>query len=127
MSLQQQVDPALRARHDEMLMMITQQINGGVHGLLDAVFSFLQRRTDFFYEAEPGDKMGFPPQYAEGLVSSRIFDEFTRSTNSTRSIRMSTKRSSPPRATSSRSAGINSRKCKRRQPNNPKLNPKPKR
>ena len=33
------------------------------------MFSFLQRRTDFFYEAEPGDKMGFPPQYAEGLVS----------------------------------------------------------
>jgi hypothetical protein len=52
-----------------MLMMITQQAGNGIDGLLDTVMCFLQRRTDFFYEAEPGDKMGFPPQYAEGLVS----------------------------------------------------------
>jgi len=32
------------------------------------MFSFLQRRTDFYYEAEPGDKMGFPPKFAEGLI-----------------------------------------------------------
>ena len=52
-----------------MLMTITQQAGNGLNGLLDVMFSFLQRRTDFFYEAEPGDKMGFPPQYAESLVS----------------------------------------------------------
>jgi hypothetical protein len=52
-----------------MLMTITQNAGNGIDGLLDSVFSFLQRRTDFYYEAEPGDKMGFPPQYAEGLVS----------------------------------------------------------
>ncbi len=63
-----QINPALLARFDEMLMQICQQAGAGVHGLLDAVFSFLQRRTDFFYEAEPGDKMGFPPQFAESLV-----------------------------------------------------------
>lgn len=63
-----QRDPGLVARHDELLMMITQQAGDGIHGLLDTVFSFLQRRTDFYYEAEPGDKMGFPPKYAEGLV-----------------------------------------------------------
>ena len=63
------INPALQARFDEMLMTVTQQAGNGINGLLDTVFSFLQRRTDFFYEAEPGDKMGFPPQYAEGLVS----------------------------------------------------------
>ena len=41
MSMQHNVNPALQANHDQMLMQITQQINGGVHGLLDAVFSFL--------------------------------------------------------------------------------------
>lgn len=51
-----------------MLMGVTQQAGDGIHGLLDTVFSFLQRRTDFFYESEPGDKMGFPPKFAEGLV-----------------------------------------------------------
>jgi len=61
-------DPALQARFDEMLMTVTQQAGDGIHGLLDTVFSFLQRRTDFFYEAEPGDKMGFPPKFAESLV-----------------------------------------------------------
>lgn len=63
------INPALQARFDEMLMMICQQAGNGVHGLLDTVMSFLQRRTDFFYEAEPGDKMGFPPKFAESLVS----------------------------------------------------------
>lgn len=35
---------------------------------MDTMFSFLQRRTDFYYEAEPGDRMGFPPGYSEQLV-----------------------------------------------------------
>jgi len=35
---------------------------------LDSVYGFLQRRTDFYYEAEPGDKMGFPPGIAESMV-----------------------------------------------------------
>lgn len=34
-------DPALTARFDELLMMITQQAGDGIHGLLDAVYSFL--------------------------------------------------------------------------------------
>ena len=37
--------------------------------MLDALFGFLHRRTDFFYEMEPGDKMGFPPGVAESMVS----------------------------------------------------------
>lgn len=34
---------------------------GGIDGLLSNIFDFLYRRTDFFYESDPGDKMGFPP------------------------------------------------------------------
>lgn len=68
--MSRKIDPALQARFDEMLMGICSQAGDGIHGLLDSVFSFLQRRTDYYYEAEPGDKMGFPPKFAEGLVSS---------------------------------------------------------
>ena len=25
------------------------------------MFSFLYRKTDFYYESDPGDRMGFPP------------------------------------------------------------------
>ena len=56
-------------RIDDLLYAVTQQSQGGIHGLLDAVYGFLQRRTDFYYEAEPGDKMGFPPGIAESMVS----------------------------------------------------------
>jgi len=55
-------------RNDDLLFTITQQTNQGVDGLLNAVFGFLQRRTDFFYEMEPGDKIGFPPGVAESMV-----------------------------------------------------------
>ena len=56
-------------RNDDLLFTITQQTGQGVDGLLNAVFGFLQRRTDFFYEMEPGDKMGFPPGVSESMVS----------------------------------------------------------
>ena len=54
---------------DDLLYAVTQQSGNGIHGLLDSVYGFLQRRTDFYYEAEPGDKMGFPPGIAESMVS----------------------------------------------------------
>jgi len=60
--------PQLLAKFDQMFMSITQEAGAGVQGLLEVFFSFLQRRTDFFHEAAPGDKMGFPPDYAEGLI-----------------------------------------------------------
>jgi len=56
-------------RIDDLLYAVTQQSQGGIHGLLDAVYGFLGRRTDFYYEAEPNDKMGFPPGHAESMVS----------------------------------------------------------
>jgi len=57
------------ARHDDMLFAVCQQA-GGLQPFLEAVFGFLSRRTDFYYEMEPGDKMGFPPNVAESMVGS---------------------------------------------------------
>lgn len=31
------------------------------------------RKTDFFYECDPGDKMGFPPGYNKKLVPFSLF------------------------------------------------------
>jgi hypothetical protein len=59
-------------RIDDLLFAVTQQSANGVHGLLDSVYGFLQRRTDFYYESEPMDKMGFPPGMAESMVSVSI-------------------------------------------------------
>ena len=63
-----QLNPALKAKFDQMFMTMTQEA-GGLNPFLETLFSFLQRRTDFYYEAEPGDKMGFPPGYSEQIVS----------------------------------------------------------
>ena len=59
-------------------MAITQRAGEGVDGLLNQVFGFLLRRTDFYYEAEPGDKMGFPPTIAEQKVLG-IFKNYQKS------------------------------------------------
>lgn len=48
---------------------------GGIQGLLHSFFSFLIRRTDFYYEADPGDNMGFPPGVAEDMLL-KIFREY---------------------------------------------------
>jgi hypothetical protein len=75
-----------------MLMGICSQAGDGIHGLLDSVFSFLQRRTDYYYEAEPGDKMGFPPKFAEGLVS--FLNSYFRFINFLKSTKMNMRKSS---------------------------------
>ena len=67
-----QLPPALLAKFDQMFMTMTQEA-GGLNPFMDTMFSFLQRRTDFYYEAEPGDRMGFPPGYSEQLVSLSLF------------------------------------------------------
>lgn len=64
------MDPQTKNRIDDLLFAVTQQANQGVEGLLESVYGFLQRRTDFYYESEPGDKMGFPPGIAESMVST---------------------------------------------------------
>lgn len=42
--------------------------SGGIEGLLNSLFSFLIRRTDFFFESSPGDKMGFPPGVNQNIL-----------------------------------------------------------
>lgn len=59
---------SLEAQLDDLLVNMTSQIGKGCPGLLDQVFGFLYRRTDFFYEMEPEDKMGFPPGVAEQMI-----------------------------------------------------------
>lgn len=61
-------------RFDNYYMAIAKDA-GGIEGLLQTFFSFLYRRTDFYYEAEPNDKMGFPPQANEKMLIS-IFMHF---------------------------------------------------
>ena len=54
-------------RFDGLFLNIAKEM-GGIEGLLESFFSFLYRRTDFFHEAEPNDKMGFPPGVSEKIL-----------------------------------------------------------
>lgn len=58
----------MEGRFDNFLITIIQE-SGGIEGILNTLFSFLLRRTDFFYEMNPGDKMGFPPGEAVEMVN----------------------------------------------------------
>ena len=53
---------------DDILFQMTQELGKGPEGILDTVLGFLFRRTDFYYQAEPGAKMGFPPNYASNMI-----------------------------------------------------------
>lgn len=55
-------------RCDDMFFQMTQELGKGCEGLLDSLFGFLSRRTDFYYVMEPGGRMGFPPNVAENMV-----------------------------------------------------------
>lgn len=56
------------AKFDDILMGILQHCEQ-VEPFLDAIFSFLARRTDFFQVMhDRSDKMGFPPGVAEKIV-----------------------------------------------------------
>lgn len=75
-------------RFDNFLITIVNE-TGGVEGLLHSLFSFLYRRTDFFYEMMPGEKMGFLPGEAERMVDIAL----TRLPRSSSSIKINTSRS----------------------------------
>ena len=55
-------------RFDDLLHTIIVEKGQGVYGFLDAVMSFMYRRTDFFYEMAPNENMGFFPGQAEAIV-----------------------------------------------------------
>jgi hypothetical protein len=61
-------------KFDHLYVSITQEV-GGIEGLFNSLFSFLLRRTDFFYESNPGDNMGFPPGVNEQMLL-KIFNSF---------------------------------------------------
>ncbi|KAJ1475620.1 N-terminal conserved domain of Nudc-domain-containing protein [Baffinella frigidus] len=44
---------------DALLIQLAQRA-GGIVPLLEAVFSFLKRKTDFYHIQRPGDRIGFP-------------------------------------------------------------------
>jgi hypothetical protein len=52
---------------DALLIQLAQR-TGGIEPLLHGVFSFLKRKTDFYYIQQPGDRIGFPPGKAKNLV-----------------------------------------------------------
>jgi len=52
---------------DSLLVALAQR-SGGIQPLLDSVFSFLKRKTDFYHIQNPGDRIGFPEGVAEQLV-----------------------------------------------------------
>ena len=56
------------SRFDDLLNTVITQKGQGLYGFFDVMFSFLYRRTDFFYEMAPGENMGFFPTQAEAIV-----------------------------------------------------------
>ena len=56
------------SRFDDLLNTVITQKGQGIYGFFDIMFSFLYRRTDFFYEMAPGENMGFFPNQAEAIV-----------------------------------------------------------
>ena len=61
-------------RFDQLFIGMVQE-TGGVEGLLNLLFGFMYRRTDFYYEMNPGDKMGFAPGVAKQMVCN-FFDQY---------------------------------------------------
>jgi hypothetical protein len=61
--------------NDRLLMELAQR-SKGIEPMLDAVFSFLKRKTDLYVEQGPGDCVGFPPGKAREIVM-KSFNKFT--------------------------------------------------
>lgn len=49
---------------DDLMTKMSSQVKG-IPELFDSIFSFLLKRTDFYYEKDPSDKFGFPPGLAK--------------------------------------------------------------
>jgi hypothetical protein len=59
---------------DRLLLELAQR-SKGLEPMLDAVFSFLKRKTDLYVEQGQGDSVGFPPGQARKIVL-KCFDKF---------------------------------------------------
>lgn len=56
------------SKYDELFLAIASS-EGNIEGLLDAFFSFLSRKTDFFHVmTRPDEKIGFPPHKAFNML-----------------------------------------------------------
>ncbi len=64
----------LMEENDRLLLELAQR-SKGIEPMLDAVFSFLKRKTDFYVEQGPGDRVGFPPGEAQKIVL-KCFNKF---------------------------------------------------
>lgn len=65
----------MAGRFDEMYMTICKEV-GGIEGLFNSFFDFMFRKTDFFYECDPGDSRGFPPGVNTRIVTSAFYKGF---------------------------------------------------
>lgn len=61
-------------RYDSALLGILQS-EGNIEKFVDVMFGFLMRRTDFFYEFQPGGKLGFPKGVALKIIL-KAFDKY---------------------------------------------------
>ena len=61
----------MAGRFDEIFLTVCKEV-GGIEGLLKAFFDFMMRKTDFFYECDPGDTMGFPPGVNTKIVRTML-------------------------------------------------------
>jgi hypothetical protein len=60
--------------NDRLLLELAQRCKG-LEPMLDAVFSFLKRKSDLYVEQAPGDRVGFPPGEAQKIVM-KCFNKF---------------------------------------------------
>jgi len=61
------VDPQMQEERDGLLIGLAQRC-GGIEAMLDSLFSFLKRKTDFYHVQKEGDRIGFPAGVAEKMV-----------------------------------------------------------
>lgn len=60
----------MEQRFDELLHTVVAERGEGIQGFFDTVFSFLYRKTDFFYEMAPGENMGFFPGQSQAMIGA---------------------------------------------------------
>lgn len=62
----------METKHDQTFLHILRE-EKNINNFLDAFFGFLYRCTDFYIESNSEQKLGFPPEVAEKLVSNNMY------------------------------------------------------